>query len=419
MKNFNERICVVGGGPSGVAAAWFLQEKGYKDVTVLERLDRLGGKCNSPEYREKNFEMGAIMGVPNYHVTKELMKVAGVEADGPKLDRKFYDANTGEEMAGISKEELPALKEQMKKMGELLATKYKGYTKPGHANIHPDLKETFYDFCMKNEIPLCMKVWINPYTAYGYGYFNLVPATYVLQYLDFETMDHFLKKELLTWKNGTQDIWEKLALKLNRHPRMCTKIDKVVRKDNKVYVYTNIGKEEYDKIIFTSPLQDLHLYADVTEDEEKLFSKIKYEDYKVLAATVENYPEISGYMPQNMMESRAGHIMVYYDRWVDCKDQIITSYVLGNPQEKVFEEDCKNLIVEDMETRGIKIKDIVMFKSWRYFPHVNCDELKHGWYEKVEGMQGNLGTYYGGEVMNFGDIEECVSYSKDLVNRFF
>jgi hypothetical protein len=419
MKNFDEKICIIGGGPSGLSAAWFLQEKGYKDITVLERLDRLGGKCNSPEYNEKNFEMGAIMGVPNYHVVKELMKVGGIEADGPKLDREFYDCRTGLQMMGLAPEEIPVLQAQMKRMGELLATKYKGYTDPGHLNTHPDLMETFYDFCMMNEVPLCMKVWINPYTAYGYGYFNLVPAAYVLQYLDFETMNHFLNMELITWKKGTQHIWEKLALKLNRYPRMCTKIEKVVRKDGKVNVYTNTGKEVYDKIIFSSPLQDIHLYVDVTEEEEKLFSKIKYEDYKVLAATVENYPTISGYLPGNMFESRSGHVMVYYHRWPNEKDQIITFYVLGNPQEKVDEEDCKNRILEDAKLIGINIKDTIMFKSWRYFPHVNCDEMRHGWYEKVEGMQGQMGTYYAGEIMSFGDIEECAAYSKALINRFF
>lgn len=46
-----------------------------------------------------------------------------------------------------------------------------------------------------------------------------------------------------------------------------------------------------------------------------------------------------------------------------------------------------------------------MFKSWRYLPHVNCDQLKNGWYNKLEGMQGEENTYYGGEVMSFGNIE--------------
>ena len=34
-------------------------------------------------------------------------------------------------------------------------------------------------------------------------------------------------------------------------------------------------------------------------------------------------------------------------------------------------------------------------------------------------MQGQRGTYYAGEVMSFGDMEETVEYSKDLVRRFF
>ncbi|MSS44321.1 hypothetical protein FYJ27_11485 [Anaerosalibacter bizertensis] len=244
-------------------------------------------------------------------------------------------------------------------------------------------------------------------------------AAYVLKYLDWETMNSFIRKDLLTWKKGTQEVWKELSYRLNKKPRLCTKINKVRREDDKVYVYTEFGREEYDKIIFTSPLQDLHLYVDVTEEEEELFSKIKYEDYKVFACTVENYPTISGYIPGNMMQSRAGHTMVYYHRWENEPEQIVTMYVLGDPQERVGVKEARQLVEEDLETLGMNLIDIVMHKSWRYFPHVNCDELKHGWYDKVEGMQGELGTYYAGEVMNFGNIDECVAYSKLLVNRFF
>lgn len=38
-KNLNEKICIVGAGPSGMSAAWYLQKQGYTNVTVLERLD--------------------------------------------------------------------------------------------------------------------------------------------------------------------------------------------------------------------------------------------------------------------------------------------------------------------------------------------------------------------------------------------
>ena len=36
-----------------------------------------------------------------------------------------------------------------------------------------------------------------------------------------------------------------------------------------------------------------------------------------------------------------------------------------------------------------------------------------------EAMQGKDNTFYAGEVMAFGDMEETVEYSRDLVRRFF
>ena len=44
---------------------------------------------------------------------------------------------------------------------------------------------------------------------------------------------------------------------------------------------------------------------------------------------------------------------------------------------------------------------------------------KAGWYDEVEAMQGRYNTYYAGEVMSFGDMEETAEYSRDLVERFF
>jgi phytoene dehydrogenase-like protein len=41
------RIAVVGGGPSGLSAAYQLVELGYQNVTVLEQNSKVGGMCGS------------------------------------------------------------------------------------------------------------------------------------------------------------------------------------------------------------------------------------------------------------------------------------------------------------------------------------------------------------------------------------
>lgn len=43
----NTRIGIVGGGPSGISAAYALAKLGYQNVTVLEKHHTVGGMCES------------------------------------------------------------------------------------------------------------------------------------------------------------------------------------------------------------------------------------------------------------------------------------------------------------------------------------------------------------------------------------
>ena len=47
----SSKIAIIGAGPSGVHMAYSLKMKGFKDVTILERSDRIGGKGENFQYR--------------------------------------------------------------------------------------------------------------------------------------------------------------------------------------------------------------------------------------------------------------------------------------------------------------------------------------------------------------------------------
>ena len=83
----NTRICIIGGGPAGLSAGMYLEQKGYTNYTIFERLDRVGGKCWSPHYNGRRYEMGAIMGVPSYYAVEDVEKFCGITHDGPKLNK--------------------------------------------------------------------------------------------------------------------------------------------------------------------------------------------------------------------------------------------------------------------------------------------------------------------------------------------
>ena len=378
MANINEKICIIGAGPAGLSAAMYLEQKGYFNYTILEKEDHVGGKCHSPHYNGRRYEMGAIMGVPSYYAVHDVEEFCGITHDGPKLNRNYKNLK-GKVIEPFEPKKNPLkiprllkMRKQLKVFGELLETKYKGYDVNGHRGVaegrydgyavtpgrekisgeNPNLKDLalpFKEFCELNGVELVQDIWIGPFTSFGYGYFDEIPAAYVLKYLDFQTTMNFVKVNLWTWKEGTQYIWECLNDKLRNQARLNSDITSVERHDGKVFVTVNDEVEVYDKIIVTAPLQFLPNYFDATEEEKELFSKIDYERYDVLAVETkpENHPEISYYIFDNMTPERYGHLMVYYRRWKDSVDQVITTYALRNHRGKRTYKTsaCKKIVL--------------------------------------------------------------------------
>jgi protoporphyrinogen oxidase len=451
MSDLNQRICIIGGGPAGLSAGMYLEQKGYRNYTILEKSDHVGGKCHSPHYNGRRYEMGAIMGVDSYYAIHDIETYCGFTHDGPHLNREYKNAK-GDIIEPFNTKNvfnLPHLlrvKKQLKRFAELLETKYKGYDVNGHRGVaqgrydgdaatpgrehiegeNPNLKDLtlpFSKFCEINNIPLVQEIWVGPFTSFGYGFFDEIPAAYVVKYLDFQTCMNFVKLNLWTWKDGTQSIFERLNAKLQNPARLNCAVTKIVRADGKVTVTVNGKDEVYDRLIVTAPLQYFPEYADATAEEKELLSKIDYERYDVLSFLTkpEDHPKTSYYIFDNMKPERYGHLMVYYNRWRDANDQMLTTYALRNRRNhpEIPYEDCKKQVLEDLKTMHNPASEVTGEQSWYYFPHVYSEDYAAGWYDKMESMQGNLGTYYAGEIMSFGDMDETCEYSRELVERFF
>lgn len=62
----NTRIGIVGGGPSGLSAAYALAKLGYSNVTMLEKHHTVGGMCESVEIEGKNKERYLLLNLACY-----------------------------------------------------------------------------------------------------------------------------------------------------------------------------------------------------------------------------------------------------------------------------------------------------------------------------------------------------------------
>ena len=418
------------------------------------------------------------MGAITYHAVSEMEEFGGYYHKGPDfkpgepnmrrefrtLDGKVDEwTNPKVDFSFKKLHGLLKLKKQMKRLNKLMQTKYVGYDCYGHIGVakgeyfgiskgadghcgatkensfpnyikgtNPNLKDLalpFSEFCKLNKVEEVQRIWIAPFTSFGYGFFDEIPTALVMKYLDVTTALEFVNLRLWTWQDGTQQIYEHVNKKL-KHPALLEhEVVKVVREDGKVTVTTKdkSGKEKkevFDKLIVTTPLDYFINYADATKEEKELFSKIVHERYCDYIATFEEgkSPNISGYMVENMVPERLGHAMVYYNRW-QCLDRDCpaTVYALANHTgtPDVDYDVVMQTMDEDMARVGFPIKDKLYAQEVYYCPHVSAKDYADGWYDKLEALQGTKSTYYAGEIISFGDMEDTCAASKDIIGRFF
>ena len=103
----------------------------------------------------------------------------------------------------------------------------------------------------------------------GYGYFDEIPAAYVLKYLDAFTVKQFLSTgKLWTWYDGTQSIWEGVNNHLKHPALLNSEVTNIKRENDKVFVTVNGKTEEFDKLIICTPLELFLGYGDPREEEK-------------------------------------------------------------------------------------------------------------------------------------------------------
>ena len=253
-----------------------------------------------------------------------------------------------------------------------------------------------------------------------------------MKYLDTTTAIEFINMRLWTWKEGTQSIYEAANKKLLHPAHLNTEVVKVERpaegEEGKIKVTLKADGEErveeFDQLIVTTPLDYFAKYADARDEEKKLFGKIIHEKYVDFIAKFDEDagPTISGYIFDNMTVERLGHAMVYYHRWEDLKGNCpSTVYALRNHlgSTDVPYEETIDKMMKDMELCGFPVKERLYEQETYYCPHVCSKDYADGWYDKLEAMQGKQNTWYAGEIISFGDMEDTCAASKDLVERFF
>src|SRR6185437_8667197 len=108
-----------------------------------------------------------------------------------------------------------------------------------------------------------------------------------------------------------------------------------------------------------------------------------------------------------------GHSVAFLHRHADSN--IYSFYSYGS--EGMNQEDIIRFIKKDVAKMRGEYLETLHQEHWRYFPHVNGNDINHQFFQKLEELQGQNNTWYLGSLLNFELIECNIAYTKMLIER--
>lgn len=417
MDKESRKIAIIGGGISGLVTGYRLKNKGYENITIFEKTDRLGGKMQTIYYKNKAYEIGTVMGLQSHKLFKKLSEELNVKADGPRVLRGYYDLN-GNPTIQIPKAEVALLVEEIKRFPDVLS-RYKSLNREYIDKVEDELMQTFEQWCNINKFFIIKKIYSHYYTSFGLGDINIVPAFYVHKIISYDNFMSFMDlPEVMTWKSGVTTLVTALENKLDdiRLTQEVIRIEKCIDGKNKIQTINDTFY--FDDIIITSPLSELPKIYDLDSEIKVALSHIEYHQFNVYAFICENAIESYGYVTENLSAERVGHIILWSYRWkTESGKDLIIVYTYQNPS--LSKSESLKVVEDDLNKLGFRNFRLYQFKNWQQCPFVRTEELKNGFYKKLSKVQGEHNIYLSGEIMSTASVENCIKHANYLVDKYF
>ncbi|XP_076948077.1 uncharacterized protein LOC143620229 [Bidens hawaiensis] len=411
------KIGIIGGGPSGLSTAYALCKLGYSNVTVLEKHHSVGGMCESVDIEGRIYDLGGQVLAANsaptiFHLTNQINTSTGHYTDTKLID-----------------DYISIISLTLKLQDEATSTSRIGI----HAisNIASDPTPSF----LKSHGLNIPKSVAYGFTASGYGFVQDMPYAYVHEFTRTS-----MSGKIRRFRGGYTSVWDKISKQLPVKVYCNARVVRVGRNDDNINVEVEIGEKldmEFDKLIisgsfpvdggktYRSPLETTEEFVnkdmDLSDLEKELFSKVEIIDYYTTVLKIDglDHIRVGFYYFEEFMDdpNTIGNPVAMQRFYSDTNIFLFWSY--GNAADIVGETVMK-LAVDAVTRLGGKVNKVILQRRFKYFPHVNSQEMKDGFYEKVENrLQGQNNTYYVGGLMAFELTERNAAYAFSLVLKHF
>ena len=439
-RNEQPRIAIIGAGPAGMSAAWFLKQNGYRDVRVFEKADRVGGKCLTFPFEGRQFDLAAHEMLAGYGDVMDIATALGVPTTGyqnvlvyDRGSKQYMDMMQATQSGGYGK--LAIVWASLRYLW-LLLTRYRRFSQPGSgfAGAPPDLLQPLASWLREQRLEALTETILFVMKVQGFGRLDQIPAAY---FVKFQGPRNWISNVLhvaglvqywpRVFKHGFQSLWDAVAEQVDVH--LGTRITAVRRVPapgtNSIAVtidFEGRPSETFDCVILSCPLDLPTLRGiglDVGRQEEQVLEKVRYVNFVTTACTARGIPAgVVGTIPLPPLLDYTGYIKIY-------ADSPMTIFFNLSPTPEVDQHEVMERIRAQVaalpphEGTTAHVTGQHEHKVWPYFPHVDLTDFRAGFYDQLESLQGFRHTYYSSSLLAFETVGTTVAYSRGLIDRYF
>jgi len=414
------RIAIIGGGPSGLSAAYCLKKAGFSRVTVFEKENHVGGKVRTVRLNGRSYELGAVFHVRGSEPVAGMIREFGIGTIfGSVIPPPPWYLSPLFDIRRLRHFQYPRIPQAIVAAVRyaLLSRRRPELCRAGHEDMPEDLAVPISEWLRANRLEaleLLFSCWLS---GFGYGYAPSMPAAYALKMCSPGVIRPFFLHNLRGFAAGYQGLWERVASVLD--VRLNTAIQSIERGDG-IRIETTAGHFDFDKMILACDLRGIapalgNLDKDPDPEEAGLIARIRSHRYHSVIAEAERIPARLAFLTAHFSEECAGDPACLYQRW--SGENLFNFYAIA--PDRMREAEVHSRIGETVRRMGGNLVRIVASENWDYFPSVSAEDLRDGFYRRLEGRQGRRHTYYAGEIMNFSSVDLAAEYSDGLIRKYF
>jgi len=412
-----KKIAIVGSGISGLSSAYMLQSK--YEVTLYEKNHELGGHTRTvmvgDEGRKVPVDTGFIVfnqaTYPNLTAFFNHLEVSvnkgrmsfGVSINNGQLEYGSNNLNNVfAQRKNIVKPKFIKLVADIVKFNKYAKANLHRYDNQPDINLRDCLEEMKLSSWFINYYLLAMgaAIWSTPIKKM-YDF----PASSFLRFFNNHGLLSITDQpQWYTVDGGSHQYIEKIKKNINADIRLNCAVSAISRLGGKVQITDNSGnQEEYDHVILASHAnQTLSMLSDVTNDERKLLSAIKYQKNRMVLHSD------TSIMPKN---KRAWSSWVYLAENMNSQeDNISLSYWMNNLQELGTKKPMVVTLNPSREPALSLKHDEYIFEH----PVFDQDAIKAQ--KNISSIQGKQNTWFAGAYLSYGFHEDGLKSAINVAN---